>query len=229
VAAIACGSTVTTSETSGSGGSSSTTNPNSNASVNATSGPGGGGACSGFGDASGTDAMTVSFRNDSGQLIYLEGGCIQPYYQIVNVDNVSDEVDYAYENSCLNTCHTLQTEGPLLCEPCGPLIYRIEPGKSIEVVWDGTGLMQRTMPLECWHESFQGNPNICRQMIAATPGTYRFSAVAYEKCRDCMCDKNGVCSGVPGGLDGISDSVKADFPNEKVVIVPFGSCTFGCP
>src|SRR5438045_1620475 len=101
-----CGNVVISEDGAGGAGSSGTTGKSSSTSATPT---GAGGACAAFADQAGPGHVTVRFRNDSGQPIYLPANCSEPEFQITPFGGDAS-VDYHYDKSCLQTCQDLQTE-----------------------------------------------------------------------------------------------------------------------
>ena len=225
-AAAACGPTVSTfGSGGGSGGGASTTTTTTTTMSSSSSG--GGDECAGFDDQASEHTVSLRIRNKSKQDIFIPTVCGVPQFQID--DGTDGPVQYRYDNYCLSTCEDLQSQGPIVCtaEACAATVVRIGAGQDGTITWDGTGLMQRTMPAACWHEQ-QGSEG-CQQIVAAQPGKYAFTVAAYSECvGQCECDADE-CQGEAGGAEGKHVPVALEFPKDDKVDIVFDECTFGCP
>jgi len=190
-------------------------------------GTGGGGVCAGFADEAGAGTVTVRFRNDSMETIYLPALCDSLDYTIEPAGG-SDGVSYAFSGSCLQTCEDLQTESQIACGACQQTTYQLLPGATREVVWAGTGLQGGIeMPAACWESPETGGT--CGRVVAAPAGTYRAGALGFGSCSgECNCDAEGLCVGSATGLEAYHEPVSFAFPTAAPVEVVFGVCTFGC-
>ena len=218
------GGSSTSSGTGGDGGGGS--------SSSSTSGTGGSGAqdvCSGFDDEQGGSAVTVRLRNESGLPIYLPAHCGVLLYDLVAVP--ADDVHYAFDPFCLQTCADLRTQGIIDCADCPPTSILLPPGATHDVVWDRTGLANVVMPDSCWHQPGQQGP-ACPQIVAAEAGTYQIFAMGYESCTDgsCQCDESGACDGAGTGMEAYSDPETFVLGGgTSLVEAVFGACAFPCP
>lgn len=217
--AAGCGSSVETG-TGGNGGGTSSTGTG-----------GSGGACSAFKDQQGQGSVTVIFRNDTAQPVYLPSSCTTPNY-LIEPEGGPDGLAYTFEGSCLETCEALQTQGQWACGACPEQTYRIEPGQTLQQTWNGTGLKGNVvMPNACWWQGSAGpGGGTCSQIVAAAPGMYVASATGFAECTGpCTCDANGVCEGTASGLQATADPASFSFPDASTVEVVFNVCAFGCP
>ncbi len=228
LAAVGCGNTVDIA-TGGAGGESSivATGPGVTTATASTT-TGAGGACGGFADSKGTEPVTVRFKNEGNVPIYLPYNCTNIDYSITLPGGPAN-TSYAFDGSCLQTCFVLKTEPILNCGACAPASFRLDPGASHDVLWNGTGLTSRMMAAQCWNDPKQAQGS-CGQIIDAPSGAYHVDVVGYAKCDgNCQCDVNGVCSGNPTGAVAYPNPTQLDFPGDSVVEVVFGVCAFPCP
>lgn len=190
-------------------------------------GTGGGGVCGGFADEESAASVTVRFRNDSMQTIYLPAQCGSLNYTIEPAGG-SDGVSYTFGGGCLQTCEDLQTQSQIACAPCQETSYQLLPGATREVVWAGTGLQGGIeMPTACWDSP--ETAGTCGRIVAAPAGTYRAGAIGFSSCGDeCTCDAEGLCVGNTMGLEAYHEPVSFAFPSAAPVEVVFGVCAFGC-
>ncbi len=188
-------------------------------------GGGQGGACGGFEDEAGSGTLTLRFVNDDFVPMYIPGNCENLDYQLVPTGD--DAARYPFDASCLLTCEELQTEPQIYCGACQPLVYRIDPGASFDVTWDGTGLLDRTMPQACFFESSGGTS--CSQIVSAPAGSYGVSVQASSECIDCDCTGTGPCIGSVGGFAASPTPTVVSFPEAGLVEVHWPECSFGCP
>jgi hypothetical protein len=176
-------------------------------------------------------SVTVLFRNKSSQPVYLPSNCTALSYEIAPQGG-PDGVGYVYEGACLQTCEDLQKEGPSACGACPEQVYRIEPGKTLQTTWNGTGLKGNiAMPASCWWHGQGGMfGGTCAEIVAAAAGTYVVKTTGFSDCTGpCTCDANGVCQGSPSGQQASSHESSFSFPNDTTVEVDFDVCAFGCP
>jgi hypothetical protein len=222
---VGCNVSVETDPT-GAGGSTSSSSSTTTGSTSVSTGTGG--ACPGFEDAVGNDTVTVRFRNNSEDAVYLPVSCESIDFAIDPV-NGPDGVTYNYDGSCLQTCEDLQKNPPFACGACAPKSYRLEVGATREMTWDGAGLKPNIpMPPACWAAPDKGG--ICSQIVAAPAASYRISALGFDSCgAGCTCDAQGVCAGSAAGMQASASPVKFNYPADKVVEVVFDVCAFGCP
>jgi hypothetical protein len=218
VALGGCGSSVAIDDhsagTGGSGGGSTTSGT-------------GGELCAGFDNEEGVTSVTVRFRNDSPQPVYLPRGCVGIYYTILLAGG-SEDTDYTSDGSCGPTCEDLQTHPPVACEQCPQSAYRLDPGATHEAVWKGTGLQSGIkMPAAC--HAYPPPYSECRRRVAAPPGNYLVTATGFDSCSGCKCDAQGMCTDKPSGAPVQADAGQLAFPSASEVDVVFGVCAFGCP
>lgn len=219
---VGCNGTVT-----GVGGSGGSGGTGGTGGVGGTGGTGGG-ECASFADQPGTASVTVRFRNDTGQPVYLPTQCGGGIDYTIDLPGGADAPVYVFDHSCLQTCAALQTEPQYECGVCQPTVFRLDPGATHDVVWDGTGLFfQWSMPAECWE---QPSSNLsCQQIVTAAPALYDVSAIGHSSCDGpCTCDAQGLCFGSPSGQVAQSDPQTIYFPEEALVEVIFNVCAFGC-
>lgn len=217
--AAGCGSSVDIDpQSSGAGGSGGAS----------TTSASGGGVCSMFDDEESVHPVTVRFRNDSPKPIYLPVECTKIGYTIKPAGG-SDGMLYTYDYGCFGTCESLQESAPGTCGACPTMSYRLAPGATRDVVWEGTGLSKPLqMPAACWAPPKIGDT--CNRILVAAAGTYVATAVAYDACEDnCSCDAAGVCSARASGAQALSDAPTFVYPSASQVEVVFGTCAFGCP
>lgn len=195
-------------------------------------GSGGGGAsCTGFADETGAGVVTFHLRNETLEPIYILGNCgTSPQYSLSQVGAGEDATSWGDPDpSCLMTCEDLQTEGQVACDACAPSVLRIDAGKSLDVVWHGTGLRSGyMMPAACYASPGQDS---CSRIVAAPAGTWAVTATAFSECsgENCMCQPDGTCWGIPSGFQASADTATFSFPSETSVDVVFSACAFGCP
>lgn len=223
MAAAGCSSSVAT-NTGGAGG-------NTGGGGSGGSGGNGGAACSGYEDQEGVATVTFHFRNDTLQSIFLVGNCgAEPHYQLSQVGGGEDATSWGnHDNFCLQTCERLQTEGQVVCDACAPSVIQILPGKSLDVKWDGTGILGGfEMPAACYAFGAQDS---CSRIIAAPQVTWSVTATAFSECQGetCTCQPDGTCWGVPTGQQANADITTFSFPSQTLVDVVFSACAFGCP
>lgn len=189
---------------------------------------GAGGACAGFRDAPDGAPLTVRFTNQSGLPIYLPGTC-----DSVSLDMQpsagDDGLTYWYDESCLQTCESLQTESRFACDACAPSVYLLPPGGTLEFPWNGTAISySERMPESCW--AFPEGPDAtCPLIVPAENDRYSINALGFGSCEDCEC--NGAedqCYGTPSGLSAYHDPAVFQYPGSNVVEVVFNICAFGC-
>jgi hypothetical protein len=224
VTAGGCGNTVTV-QTGGAGGTASTGDVQPSAT--SSTGTGTGGACAGFADQKGQHAVTVRFVNQGGIPIFLPSNCSDVAYTL-EPTNGGGATTYHFEQSCLQTCADLETQPPFACGACAPRSYRLDPGTTKEVVWDGTGLLQRMMPATCFAQP--SGDLACGQIVDAQSDTYRVGLTGFSECGPgCQCDAQGVCNGDATGAQALPNPTQFSFPQDSVVEVVFGPCAFPCP
>jgi hypothetical protein len=224
--ALACGDTVDFDDN-GSGGSGAS---GGNGGHGGDGGSGGkGGQCALYEDESGSE-VTFRIVNDSSQAIYLPTNCgaLTPTIQPQDGD---DGAFYGNRyGGCFASCEDWQQGEPPVCtaEACALTTQRIEPGGSYDFVWQGTGLVQATMPDACYFDATYASGE-CTQVIEAPEQTYQFDIPGYMDCvGECVCQEDGQCFGEAGGVEGYHDVTTFDHPDEALVEVVFGPCTFGC-
>ncbi|APR86917.1 hypothetical protein A7982_12266 [Minicystis rosea] len=227
----ACGSSVTTGGgASGGSGGSGGAGGSGGSGGNGGSGGIGGDSCAGFDDETSIGNVTLHFRNQTSQTIYVRADCgSTPEYELFQAAGGEDAANWSFSGGCLLTCEERQSQGPIACDACAPSARRLEPGQSIDVSWGGVGLLSGfVMPAQCY--AFQ-NDTTCSRIVAAPTGTWRPSAVAFADCPadSCMCESDGSCWGTPSGLMATTDPVKFEFPSETEVDVVWSGCAFGCP
>ncbi|MEO5729125.1 MAG: hypothetical protein ABI134_36080, partial [Byssovorax sp.] len=193
--AVGCSESVETNPP-GSGGSSSSSSNTTTGSTSVSTGTGG--TCPGFEDATGTDTVTVRFRNNTTSAVYLPVSCESINFAIDPVTG-PDGVTYSYDGSCLQTCEDLQKSPPFACGACAPRAFRLDVGATREVTWEGAGLKSGvSMPASCW--AAPGSDKSCSQVVAAAAASYRISALGFASCgATCACDAQGVCAGSAEG------------------------------
>lgn len=224
-----CSNSVTTGTGGGGSGGSAVTTGGGGSTE--TSGGGGGPACGGYEDETGTAAVTFHIRNDAPQTLYLNADCASgPQYDLQQVGAGEDATAWtSHGGGCLQTCTDLQTEGPIACDPCAPSLFRLDPGQTIDVTWNGTGVRPGyMMPAACY--AYPG-PTSCSRVVAAPAGMWGVTAIAFSECAgpNCMCQPNGTCWGTPGGFQVGADTTTFSYPSETSVDVIFNACALGCP
>jgi hypothetical protein len=187
---------------------------------------GAGGTCTTYADESGQKTVTVRFKNQTSQPIYLPGMCSGVQYAIRPTGG-DDGTSYVYETSCLQTCEELQTDYPFDCGACAPLTYKLDAGQSLDVTWSGTHIQHGiSMQQQCWFDTPLGT---CSQIHAAAAGQYTVDVMGYSQCSgDCTCDPSGSCYGDPSGLMAYPNPASFSFPSDDLVEVVFDFCAFGC-
>lgn len=221
--AAGCGNTVT--EGTGGGGH--------GGSGGGSGGSGGAAECMGFGDETGAGAVTFHIKNHTPQAVYIHGNCgSAPYYSLTQVGAGEDAAVWVYDTPCLQTCADLQAAGevPAPCDVCAPSVFRLDPGQTIDVTWDGTGVRPGyAMPEACY--GFPGGPSSCSRIVAAPAGTWSAMISGYADCNSetCVCDPDGTCWGEPSGLMAFANPVNFNYPAETSIDLVFDSCAFGCP
>lgn len=172
---------------------------------------------------------SVTFRvtNKDVEPIFLPVNCGSLTYTVS--DPLDPGVSFPGYRSCLQTCEGLRSSGHLDCGACAPESYRLLPGASVDVAWDGRGLLDTTMPLACFKQPGEGDR--CEQLIAAQVGNaveVRFQG--YRSCGEgaCPCTEDGFCSGVADGQLTFPNPVPFSLSNASVIEVVFGICSFGC-
>ncbi len=231
----ACGGSVVQSTTDGSGGGGagdaggggSGGGIGGNGGGTSSGGNGGGDSCSDYDDQKvGKGTVTFHFQNQSPFPIYLRGSCADVEYSITPQDG-ADQLQYAYDHSCLQTCHDRQTEPQFECGACAPSAIRVDPGKPYDVTWDGTALATGVvMPAQCYDEQSDSS---CSEVRAAAVQSYAVSATIFSNCDNCTCMADGTCSGFPGGQTAMTEPTTFVFPSQTSVDVPINDCVFGCP
>lgn len=188
-----------------------------------------GAACAAFHDESSIGSVTVVFRNDTPDPIYLPGTCSGFTYEI-KPQSAPAGGELVYDTSCLQTCEDLQHGYPKDCGGCAEVTYRIQPGGTSSRVWDGTRLAGTpVMPDACW---YMGKPELdsCSRITAMPAGDYTAGAIAFSGCEgECSCDAEGVCNGAATGAIAQASPAAFSLPGQSMVEVVFDACAFGCP
>lgn len=197
-----------------------------------TTSSGGSDACSVYDDDdTSLGELTIRFRNESGQTVYLPTVCGVPTLQFGPEGGGANNHAYVYTGSCLQTCEDLQTEGQVACGACQETTIQLSPGSTWDFEWRGFLLQSSGMEAACWLDGTDGGS--CPIELAAEAGTYRATAEGFAECSQggdaCACTDESECFGSPSGMQAISDLGEASFPQDDVIEVVFGACAFGCP
>ncbi|MFO0550987.1 MAG: hypothetical protein U0271_21530 [Polyangiaceae bacterium] len=186
-------------------------------------------ACDAFNDEPSAGQVSIVLRNESGIPIYLQGMCSKVALDLFPSSDPESPYSYWFEHGCLQTCEELRTESPILCDACEPLVYRLDPGATIDATWDGTKLENSVaMPESCWASpEFAGNT--CSRVRSAEAANYQINLLGYADCPGCTCDADGTCHGFASGQEAYPDPTNFSFPGDTTVEVVFGVCAFPCP
>jgi hypothetical protein len=227
----------TTTATGGKGGASTTT---------ATGGAGGGSTATATGGAGTTSSInkeecnayknepsggtvTVRFRNDSDQPIYLPSGCKNPQFDLTLLDDGEPNGIYQGDWVDPQNCEELMKVSlPSSCSMSPPITFLLEPGATRDATWNGLGLAKHVwMPWYCFGLGYPAY--YCDRVVTAPKGNYRIDALGYAECDGCACDDEGVCTGKTMGAQATATPVTMSFPTETLVEVVFDAYAFGCP
>ncbi|MEZ4442914.1 MAG: hypothetical protein R3B72_27715 [Polyangiaceae bacterium] len=186
--------------------------------------------CESFLDATSSQSVTVTVRNDGPDAIYLLGTGCSATVDLELLDDAGDPLPLV-AGSCTFSCEDLQETSAICDAACAaPPAIMIAPGGSYALSWNGIYGEEAEMPDSCYADP-QSAPDSCLQRIAAPAGNYGFSVTTATSitCADSTCtctpDASGSCLidfGFPDG-ETIPAGATFSYPDELEVTVVLGS------
>jgi hypothetical protein len=183
--------------------------------------------CTDFPDESGT-VVEIVVKNERTATIYV--GSREPLCNVKNELLVRDSTgaDVAIETASCYTCAELVTKGACVYS-CGPSpLYKLSPGATLTLHWNGTYFVTHELSLPCQKEWGRS----CPQERAAPAGKYTVTVTASSawSCRsfdDCSCIETDTCPGASlahgsyGNGDAYQSSVEIRVPDQTSATVIF--------
>lgn len=163
-----------------------------------------GSVCESFDDQPGR-YISVAIYNKTAAAIHL--GEQQVSCEISPLFDVNDAQGAPLKNpsGCRGPCQALRNDGPGGCANIClyPSAVTLQPGEVLYTTWDGLYEVEAQLPAQCLAP---GQPGMCSQALAITPGKFTFSALAGSSL-DCSTTVGGSCgSCVPSGNGGCTTS-----------------------
>lgn len=152
-------------------------------------------SCDGFDDEMSNQMVSVVFRNQGTQPIFLHTSfTADPGARFTVSDSSGADVGLPF-GSCNPTCASFAA-GPVNCD-AGIVIapvMRIDPGGAYQETWNGLVTIARMMPAACYNEAATPQAS-CSQLQKPASGSYQAHAIAGTSCPDCLCtpDATGFC------------------------------------
>src|SRR6185436_8986800 len=123
--------------------------------------------CSAYADQAPAQSVTVRIKNTGSLPFYFgeSSGCGNtPLYSIKDANG---QVLAQNTGPCSYTCGDLREHTAACTADCAlPPIYRIDPGASYDVEWDGTTLETAAMPKSCYFEPDSASTSCSKQIVA---------------------------------------------------------------
>lgn len=181
--------------------------------------------CAGFDDAKG-EPVSIVVKNLRSQPIFVgsrEYVCNQD--KLFELRNSKGELQTIETGQCYSCQTAMKWECAYSCRP--NVVYRVEPGASATLPWDGSIFLQRKLPNGC--VAWDSNPDglDCYQSQATPAGDYEVHVVAssHFACNqllggECTCDGPEPCRAYGIG-EQFEASTVMHLPADRTVQVVF--------